>query len=211
MGGVVLRISARVDGTSVFYRPKPRFLCHNAVHPSMGTIIGVTAEDSVVLAADRRVTEGGTVRSESGEKLFDYEHAGAVVTGTQGAIQEFDRELESEIRQRRMQEERPIRIQAVERIASRLAGEHGVEAIVAAHDEEAVARLRGIDSGGGVVTDEIVAYGTGASVAMGRLEAEDWDVSVEEAADRVRDVVKSVAERDTDTGEEIDVWTLEDE
>lgn len=185
-------------------------MCRDTVRSSMGTIIGATAEDGVVLAADRRVTEGGTVRSESGEKLFDYEDAGAVATGAQGAIQEFDRELESEIRQRRMQEERPVRIQAFERIASRLAEEHGVEAIVAARDEEAVARLRGVDSEGGVVTDDVVAFGTGASVALGRLEAEDWDVSVEEAADRVGDTVKSVAERDTDTGNEIDVWTLED-
>lgn len=176
----------------------------------MGTVIGVRFKDGVALAADKRATSGSSVRSENVEKLFDYDAAGAVAAGEPSAIQTSGRKLDSEIRTRQTEQGTTIQIDPLSRLASDLAAETGVEAVVAARDADLVARIRAIDSSGGELAEEIVAQGTGAAFALGQLEGVDREISVREAPEILESLFESVAERDTETGTEIDVWTLED-
>lgn len=180
-----------------------------AVSARMGTVVGVRFEDGVALAADRRATDGSTVRSDDLGKLFAFDAAGAVATGSASAIQEFGRRLEDELRQLRSRQSREPSMDALERLAGDVASETGVEAIVAARDD-GVASLRAIDAEGGAVEDEVLARGTGAQVALGQLEGLTNDASVDEADGILESVLESVAERDTETGETADVWTLAD-
>lgn len=179
----------------------------------MGTVIGIRLEDGVALAADRRATDGSTVRSDRLEKLFGFDAAGAVAAGSASAIQEFGRQLEDEIRQLRSRQNRDEgpRIDALERLAGEAASESGAEAIVAARDGEGVASLRAIGSDGAAVEDPVLAQGTGAQVALGQLEDIDRGSDIGDAADLLEDVFETVSERDAETGDEIDVWTLADE
>lgn len=175
----------------------------------MGTIVGVRLADGIALAADRRATAGGTVSTERLEKLFDYDDAGAAATGEPGAIQEFGRRLDDEIRQLRTRQT-AVRISPLERLASRIAAEAGAEAIIAARDGDGIARLRAIDPEGGATGDDTFARGTGARLALGQLDGADLDIETREAGELLEDVFESVAERDADTGDEIDIWTLKD-
>lgn len=175
----------------------------------MGTVVGIRLDDGVALAADRRATDGSTVRSDDLGKLFAFDGAGAGATGSASAIQEFGRRLEDELRQLRSREDREPSMGALERLASDVARETGAEAIVAAR-EDGPASLRAIDAEGGAVEDDVLALGTGAQVALGQLEGVDRDGSVEEANGILESVLEAVAERDTETGETVDVWTLAD-
>lgn len=175
----------------------------------MGTVVGIRLDDGIALAADRRATDGSTVRSDDLGKLFAFDGAGAGATGSASAIQEFGRRLEDELRRFRGREEREPSMDALERLAGRVASETGAEAIVAARDGGG-ASLRAIDAEGGAVEDDVLALGTGAQVALGRLEGIDRAAGVEEANEVLESVLAAVAERDAETGEEIDVWTLAD-
>lgn len=179
----------------------------------MGTIVGIRLTDGVALAADKRATDGSTVRSESVEKLFAFDgpEAGAVATGETGSIQTFGRKLDTEVRQRGTERGSPIRIDPLSRLASELASETGVEAVVAARDDEGVARMRAIDGTGGELDEEVVAQGTGAEFALGQLEGTDRDESIEGVVDVLEAIFERVAERDTETGADCTVWTLADE
>jgi proteasome beta subunit len=178
----------------------------------MGTIVGIRLADGVALAADKRATDGSTVRSESVEKLFAFDgpEAGAVATGETGSIQTFGRKLDTEVRQRGTEQGSPIRIDPLSRLASELATETGVEAVVAARDTDGTARMRAIDGAGGELDEEVAARGTGAEFALGQLEGMDRGGPVEEAADVLESIFERVAERDTETGADCTVWTLAD-
>ncbi len=176
----------------------------------MGTVLGVRAADGVALAADRRATSGGTVRSESLEKLLEYDAAGAAVAGDPDGIQAFGRELDAAVRRRETERDSAIRIDPLSRLATDLASEAGVEAIVAARDGNRVARLRAIDGSGGALEETAVARGTGVEFALGQLDGMDQEVSVEEAAEVLGSILERVAERDTETGGDREVWTLAD-
>lgn len=176
----------------------------------MGTVVGVRLQDGVALAADKRATSGSSVRSESLQKLFEYDAAGAVAAGETSAIQTFGRRLDTEIRTRQTEQGTVIRIDPLARLASDLATETGVEAVVAARDSDLVAHVRAIDSSGGELAEGIVAQGTGVQFALGQLEGMDREIRVRDAGDALESLLRRVAERDTETGEEIDVWTLED-
>ena len=175
----------------------------------MGTVVGIRFDDGVALAADRRATDGSTVRSDDLGKLFAFDAAGAVATGSPSAIQEFGRRLEDELRQLRSRQGPEPSMGALERLAGDVAGETGAEAIVATR-EDGVAALRAIDAEGGSVGDDVLALGTGAGVALGRLEGLASDTGVDEAEGLLGEVLETVAERDAETGGEIDVWTLAD-
>lgn len=176
----------------------------------MGTIVGIRLDGGVALAADRRATGGGTVRTERLEKLFDYDDAGAAATGEPSAIQAFGRRLDDEIRQLRTRRGTAVRIPALERLAGEIAEDTEAEAIVAARDGDSTARLRAIDREGGAIEDDTLARGTGAEIALGRLEGVNSDLGVADAPDLLEGVFDAVADRDAETGDEIDVWTLED-
>jgi proteasome beta subunit len=181
-----------------------------AVSARMGTVVGLRLADGVALAADRRATDGSTVRSDDLGKLFAFDAAGAGATGSAGAIQEFGRRLEDELRRLRDRQDRGPSIDALERLAGDAASGAGAEAVVAARDGEGVASLRAIDAEGGAVEDEVLALGTGAQVALGGLEGIDPETSVEEADELLESVLEGVAERDAETGSSVDVWTLTD-
>ncbi|ADJ16418.1 Ntn hydrolase family protein [Halalkalicoccus jeotgali] len=178
----------------------------------MGTVVGVRLADGVVLGADKRATSGSTVRSESVEKLFEFDgpEAGAVAAGETGAIQTFGRKLDTAVRQRGTEQGSTIRIDPLSRLASELANETGVEAVVAARDEEGVARLRAIDSAGGELDDDVHAQGSGRQFALGQLEGLDRDGSIDGAVEALESVFERIAERDTETGADCVVWTLAD-
>ncbi|NEU58158.1 20S proteasome subunit A/B [Halorussus sp. MSC15.2] len=173
----------------------------------MATIVGVAVDGGVVLAGDRRLTRGGTVSSERKRHVFDFGAVGAAAVGEAGGIDEFRRQLDSEVRSHETEQGDPMGIDRFASVASDLAAAEGVEAVVAARDD-GVPRVRGISSDGGVITDDAVAFGSGAQLALGVLEGREAGLGVDDAEELVRDAVETTADRDTDTGAEIDTYRL---
>lgn len=177
----------------------------------MATIVGIEVDGGAVVAGDRRLTEGGTVKSESKRHVFDFGAVGAAAVGDSADVDEFRRRLESEARDHETQHGEPMSITRFANVASDIAAEEGVEAVVAARDDDEIGRVRGVGSDGGVLTDATVAFGSGAQLALGVLEGGERGISLDSAEERARDAIDAATERDTGTGEEVDTYRLDND
>lgn len=175
----------------------------------MSTIVGVETDGVVALAADRANVTDGTATG-SVDRLFEFDDAGAVAVGDPGSVASFGRRLESELDRERLGRDREVGLDRVARMAAEISAEENVEAIVAARADEGAARLRSVDSHGAVLDDTVAAFGTGAQVALGILESETFDGESPDLEERLREILGSVAERDAETSDDLDSWSLSD-
>ena len=172
----------------------------------MSTVLGVTCAGGVVLAGDRVAVSQGHVRSCSRQHVFDFGRLGVAVVGTD--VDGFVDRLDGEIRAYRT-ERGTVGIDPLTRMASDLTVEFDVSAVVAARDDGSVPSLRAVAADGGVTDDVLAAFGSGASVALGALEAShDADATLDEAATTARDALVTAAERDAGTGANVDIYRL---
>lgn len=174
----------------------------------MATVVAIEASGGIVIAGDSRETQGSTVTSERADRVFDLDGAGVGAVGDAGDVDEFRRRLDSELRSRELETDRDPDLGWIARAAAEITSETGVEAVVGARDDEGVPGLRQIGPDGSVLENGTVALGSGAPVALGRLEGTDPDVDLAAAEERARAAVGAAAERDTGTGGDVDVWTL---
>ena len=177
----------------------------------MATIVGIEVDGGAAIAGDRLLTQGGSVKSESKQHVFDFGDAGAAAVGDSGGVDEFRRRLESEIRDHETRDGDPMGITRLANVASDIAEDEGVEAIVVGRDDDERARIRGIGADGGVLTDATIALGSGAQFAIGILEGTERGISLDSAEDLLRDAIDTAAERDTGTGEEVDTYRLDND
>ena len=179
----------------------------------MGTVVAFASTAGVAIAGDtsgttdETMTAGATVSSGRVQRVFDFGQAGAGAAGSPGGVQEFGRRLESEYRSQEREHDR-VGIERLGRIAGRLAERTGIDGVIATRDEEGVARLREIREDGSALATEMVAFGSGGPVALGRLEGADSDRTLDETATLVREAVDVASRRDGATDGSVDVWSL---
>lgn len=174
----------------------------------MSTVLGVACAGGVVLAGDRVAVSQGHVRSRSRRHVFDFESVGAAVVG--GDVDGFADRLESEVRTYRT-DRGDLGIEPFTRLASNLAAEFDASALLAARTDDGHPVLRAVTADGGVTTDDVAAFGSGASVALGALEAgHDPGATLDAATTLVGDALSTAAERDAGTGTEFDSYRLSD-
>ena len=182
----------------------------------MATVLGIRCAEGAVLAGDRRATGDDTVTSDEVRRVFDYDDAGAAVVGDVGAIEEFDRRFGTEIEDDGTDPDRPEKpphIDRIARIASDLTGELGLDGLVVGRDSDGEVGLREVGSDGLVLASDVTALGTGASVAFGPLEGVgvDADRGLDDVETLARETLSIVAQRDPDTGTDIDVIRFEND
>lgn len=175
----------------------------------MATVLGIRCAEGAVLAGDRRVTNDDTVTSNEGRRVFDYDDAGAAIVGDVGRIEEFDRRFGTDLDGDRHDRDEPAHIDRIARIASDLTGEIGVDGLVVGRDSAGEVGLREVGSDGLVLASEVSALGTGASVAFGPLEEADTDRGLDDVESLARETLSIVAQRDPDTGTDVDVLRFE--
>lgn len=175
----------------------------------MSTVIGFTCADGAVVAADRALVRGGKVVSTGRQRVFALDGVAVGVAGDDPET--VRRELDGELRSYRTERGRDPGVTATARLAAEVTEATGSDLVLLARDDDGAAQLRAVYADGGVLDDSPVALGTGAQLALGRLEGADTDVSTGAAASLAREVLAGVAERDAATGEECDVETLTDD
>lgn len=134
--------------------------------------------------------------------MFDLDEVGA--GGEEGDVGEFRRQREAELEE--AERDREITVEVLGNLAADLAEDTGVEAVVATRDDEDVARGRRVGSDGSVLSGSEFAMGSGAQVALGVFESADRGRDLPSTEVFLRDVLETVAERDT--GEEVDLWSF---
>ncbi|MFW5938966.1 MAG: hypothetical protein ACOCSD_02605 [Halolamina sp.] len=170
----------------------------------MPTVVGFETAAGAVIAADRLSVTNDTVSSTHVDRIADFEDCGgAAVTDPD----RFRRELDGKRRSYETDHGDAPGIEPFTQLASEVARDVGTDAAVAARDDDGDARVRAVYADGSVIDDSPVALGTGAELVFGRLEA-GVPSDLDEAESFAADLLAGVAERDTRTGDEIDVWTL---
>jgi len=172
----------------------------------MPTIIAFESDDGVVVAADRTAVHGDTVASKNVDRMLEFEDCGGAVVDDPD---EARRQLDVKLREYRTEHGESPTIEPYTRLLREVVRDVGTDAVAAARDESGRAQLRSVYAVGSVLKDPPLALGTGAELALGRLEA-SRPSEPEEAVEFASDVLAGVAERDTRTGEDHDVWTLAD-
>ncbi len=169
----------------------------------MGTVVAIETDAGVVISGDRRTTRGGTVTGDSTQRVFTVRDVGVGAVADTGTIDTFRRRFESALRRARREQPEGLTADVVGRVAAGAAQRTGVEAVVAAPD----GHLRQVTSDGAALPESRVALGTGAELALGRLDALEETAPLEETAAALEDLLGAVAERDPATGQRVDTYT----
>jgi proteasome beta subunit len=177
------------------------------------TIAGVTTDDAVVLAADRRASVGGGrfVTNKNTRKVESvHPSAAAALSGTVGHLQRFVRLLRAESSLYEDRRGEPIPVEALGTLAGNvLRTSHlAIQPLVGGVDDDGP-HLFEMDGGGGVLEDRYAAGGSGMQLAYGVLERRYADgLAIEDARRLAADAIDAASERDTASGNGLTVATV---
>lgn len=177
------------------------------------TVVGVTTDDTAILAADRRASVGGGrfVTNKDTQKVEQiHPSAAAALSGTVGHIQQFVRVLRSESRLYADRRGDPPSMTALSTLAGGIlrSSPLAVTPLLGGVDDDGPCVFT-LDGGGGVLTDDYAAGGSGMQLAYGVLEQEyERGLSEGDARRVAARAVESASERDTASGDGVTVATV---
>ena len=180
------------------------------------TTVGISTEDGVVIATDRRASLGGRFVSNKNVQKVEQIHPTAAMTlvGSVGGAQSFIRSLRSEANLYEVRRDEPLSIHALSTLAGNFARGgpfFAINPIIGGVDDEG-SHVYSVDPAGGVLQDDYTVTGSGTMVATGTIEGNyDPEMSVEEARDLAIRAVEAAAERDTGSGNGIVLAEITDE
>jgi proteasome beta subunit len=180
------------------------------------TTVGLSTEDGVIIATDRRASLGGRFVSNKQVTKVEQIHPTAAMTlvGSVGGAQSFIRSLRAEADLYEVRRNEPLSIHALATLAGNFArgGPYfAINPIVGGVDEEG-SHVYSVDPAGGVLEDDYTVTGSGTMVATGTIEGQyDPEMSLGEARDLAIRAVNAAAERDTGSGNGVVLAEITDE
>ncbi|MDD5699810.1 MAG: proteasome subunit beta [Candidatus Nanoarchaeia archaeon] len=176
------------------------------------TILGIVCKDGVVMAADRRGTAGGMILSKNVKKVFpinDY----IVMSGCGSAMEvtKIPKYVAAELKLKELKSKtRPSVKQAANLLSNlRISGQSAF--LLAGFNEDGTTELYSTDPSGYVekVEDYDANFGSGMPFVLGLLERQyKKGLSVEEGVKLAVEALKSSTQRDTGSGNGIDVFAI---
>jgi proteasome beta subunit len=178
------------------------------------TAVGVTYKDGVVLGAERRITLGSMVVSKKGKKVFMVTgNVGAVCAGMVADMQNLVKEVGVYTKLKELEAKRQLKASAVAKLTSVIMFERRfspllTQVILGGLDPRP--RIWVLDPLGSLLTDEYASVGTGAEMATGVMEAGyTAGMSEKDARELTVSSIKAAIERDSMSGNGIDLLTLD--
>jgi len=178
------------------------------------TAVGVTYKDGVVLGAERRITLGSMVVSKKGKKVFMVtDNVGAVCAGMVADMQNLVKEVGVYAKLKELEAKRQLKASAVAKLTSVIMFERRFSPLltqVILGGVDAKPRIWVLDPLGSLLTDEYASVGTGAEMATGVMEAGySAGMSEKDARELTVTSIKAAIERDSMSGNDIDLLTLD--
>jgi proteasome beta subunit len=178
------------------------------------TAVGVTYKDGVVLGAERRITLGSMVVSKKGKKVFMItDSVGAVCAGMVADMQNLVKEVGVYAKLKELEAKRQLKASAVAKLTSVIMFERRFSPLltqVILGGVDAKPRIWVLDPLGSLLTDEYASVGTGAEMATGVMEAGySAGMSEKDARELTVSSIKAAIERDSMSGNGIDLLTLD--
>jgi len=176
------------------------------------TIVALTAEDGVVLAADQRASLGGKLTTNKNVRKLSRVHpqAALAISGSVGPAQSLIRSLRAEANLYEARRSEQMSLHALSQTAGQLLRGLPVAPILAGVDETG-GQVYELDGGGSVLEDDYAAGGSGMQVAYGVLERRfDPEATLSAATEDAVAAVEAATERDTASGNGVTVATITD-
>jgi len=181
------------------------------------TTIGMTTEDGVILAADRRASMGRLTAGKDVQKVYKLDdNIGLTIAGSVGDAQKIVRMMRSQLKLHKL-ETKELSVKGTGTLLSNIL--HGnkmmpfMNQFILGGVEDDQGVLYDLDPAGGLMRhDRYTATGSGSQMAYGVLEDNyEEGMNRDEAIDLAKRVIKSAMERDTASGNGIMVVEITEE
>ena len=174
------------------------------------TVVGISYNDGVVLAADKRVSFGNFVVNKNIKKTFTVtDYVGAACAGMVADMQVLVRQVEALAKIRKLETRREVPPNSIAKLMSVIMFERRyfpllTQVIVGGINEKP--EIYTLDPLGSVLPDNYAAVGTGAEGALGIMDAEFKPNMSEEAVRELASrAIRSATQRDASSGDGIDI------
>ena len=179
------------------------------------TTVALATEDAVVLATDMRASGGRMVASKNVQKVEEIHPTGALtIAGSVSAAQNLISNLKAEVRLYESRRGEDMSIQALATLTGNFLRSGAffiVSPLLGGVDDDG-AHVYSLDPLGGTTEEEYAVSGSGSPYALGVLEQEYEDgLSVEEARQIAARCIQSAMERDTASGNGLNLAVVTDE
>ena len=167
------------------------------------TTVGITCEDGIVFATERRATMGNLVAHKVAEKIFKIDdHIATTIAGSVGDAQNLMKLIKAEVSLYQMRNNDEISVKAAASLTANIlrSGPMYVQILLGGMDEGKPS-IYSLDPAGGMIKDNYISTGSGSIVAYGVLEDRfREDLSVDEGLEVAIRAIRAAAERDTYSG-----------
>ncbi|MDP1695899.1 MAG: proteasome subunit beta [archaeon] len=185
------------------------------------SIVGIVCKDGVVMGADRRSTAGSIIMGKNHQKIRKVnEFVAAAYTGGVADLQLAHKVLAAELRLKELKTKSRSTIREAANLLSMMTYRsirsptmipNIVGTLIAGVDENGKASLFSIEPAGGVeeIADYDANFSSGMPYILGFLERQfKKDLSVKEGIELAKECIKASTQRDSGSGNGIDVFTL---
>ena len=174
------------------------------------TAVGISFDNGVVLASEKRVSYGNFVVNKNTTKTFHItDHVGAACAGMIADMQILVRQVGALAKIRKLETRRNVAPNSVAKMMSVIMFERRffpllTQVIVGGIDKKP--EIYTLDPLGSVLPDDYAAVGTGAEMALGVMDSEyRANISEQSAKELAIKAIKSSIQRDSGSGDGIDI------
>ena len=187
-----------------------------AMYMPGATAVGITYNDGVVFASERRIAYGNFVVSKTTKKTFVITpHVGAACAGLVADMQILSLQVTALAKIRKMEIKRDVPPNTIAKMMSNMMYERRffpllTQVIVGGLVDKPT--IYTLDPLGSVLPDEYAAVGTGAEMALGILDQQyKKELTETEAIDLAVKSIRAAIMRDSASGDNIDVLVINKE
>lgn len=177
------------------------------------TAIGLTYQEGIILAAEKRISYGNFVVNKNTRKIFPItDQVASACAGMVADMQVLTRQVEALAKIRKLETRREVATNSVAKLMSVIMFERRyfpllTQVIVGGvHD---IPEIYTLDPLGSLLPDNYAAVGTGAELALGLIDSEYKKNMTEDASKKLAiRAIKSSIQRDSASGDGIDILTI---
>ncbi|HEX6378578.1 MAG TPA: archaeal proteasome endopeptidase complex subunit beta [Nitrososphaeraceae archaeon] len=177
------------------------------------TAVGITYQDGIVLAAEKRISYGNFVVNKNTKKIFTItDQVASACAGMVADMQVLTRQVGALAKIRKLETRRDMATNSVAKLMSVIMFERRYFPLltqVIVGGVQTTPEIYTLDPLGSLLPDNYAAVGTGAEMALGIMDAEYKKSMSEDTSKKLAiKAVKSSIQRDSASGDGIDVLTI---
>ncbi len=177
------------------------------------TAIGITHQDGITLAAEKRISYGNFVVNKNTRKIFPItDQVASACAGMVADMQVLTRQVGALAKIRKLETKREMATNSVAKLMSVIMFERRYFPLltqVIVGGVQTTPEIYTLDPLGSLLPDNYAAVGTGAELALGLIDSEYKKNMSEDASKKLAiKAIKSSVQRDSASGDGIDILTI---